>query len=409
MIQAPQPAQSHLLWDAFSVVCFPVGLYRVSSYYLGRCVAPIMLPSLMKEYEDVADQTRRNLRGEKKIIPTPEGHRLEGYQVVNPASNKWVVFFTGNSGLYQNFVDQLFLYSRLYQVNVLQVNYRGTGHSEGTPTCIDDLINDGKAIVHDLIQREHVDRNDIVLDGISLGGAVTLGVAKDLQIPAVVHNTFSSIEAMIPPAIALLSSIDLESLLQRAIRYPLENTMSIPLRLRFAIKDLIGSPIELVFHVAYYAYAFFRDLCHCELEKALEDLSEIVKALFLDTLLTFMGALALVSAPFTKTPLEWNANLNLELLGNKNSLITTLLYSSIGMILSFTGWSHDNVAAWDALRARKIAFFAPQDEVIPFEASLAYHRQDSAYRLDDDASHGTFGFPTVEYQEFLRTVLYRHR
>lgn len=85
-------------------------------------------------------------------------------------------------------------------MNCLIVGYRGYGHSEGTPSE-EGLKLDGEAVLryafdqsNDIVKL-HINPNQIFVLGRSLGGAVAIHVAANLQLPVkgyIIENTFSS-------------------------------------------------------------------------------------------------------------------------------------------------------------------------------------------------------------------------
>jgi pimeloyl-ACP methyl ester carboxylesterase len=69
---------------------------------------------------------------------------------------------------------------RAFSCNILMVDYRGYGHSEGEPNE-EGLMKDADAVIDFLIKHPDVSGTRIVLYGQSLGGAVALYAASKYQ------------------------------------------------------------------------------------------------------------------------------------------------------------------------------------------------------------------------------------
>lgn len=111
-----------------------------------------------------------------------------------------LVFLHGNAGnMGQRLSNVSGIYHKL-QVNVLMLEYRGYGLSEGTPTE-SGLYVDAQSALDYLVQREDIDNRRIVIFGRSLGGAVAIDLAahkdyKNKIWALIVENTFTSIPEM---------------------------------------------------------------------------------------------------------------------------------------------------------------------------------------------------------------------
>lgn len=108
-----------------------------------------------------------------------------------------VLYLHGNAG---NIGHQLVCAKGLHVLcgfNVLLLEYRGYGKSEGYPSEY-GFRKDVQAALEFLLSRDDVCRNQIVIFGRSIGGAVALDIAADPRFRAlltavVVENTFTSI------------------------------------------------------------------------------------------------------------------------------------------------------------------------------------------------------------------------
>lgn len=86
------------------------------------------------------------------------------------------------------------------QCNVLMVEYRGYGLSDGAPGE-KGFFSDAKVVLEHLFSRHDLDHSQIVVFGRSLGGAVAIDAAADAVFGSklmgvIVENTFTSIPDM---------------------------------------------------------------------------------------------------------------------------------------------------------------------------------------------------------------------
>lgn len=79
----------NIAWDLFSIICFPVGLYRASSYLIGKHIVPlVMLPSTLDPTPVIS-----SLEGFETVkIPTRGGFALDGVKVLARTQQKWMIF-----------------------------------------------------------------------------------------------------------------------------------------------------------------------------------------------------------------------------------------------------------------------------------------------------------------------------
>jgi len=134
------------------------------------------------------------LRAEELSITAADGVALHGWWIDGPG-DRVLIWYHGNAG---NIGDRLhnarWFVDRL-GVDVVLVDYRGYGRSEGTPDE-EGLYLDGLAI-YDAVAARSVRAEDIVLFGRSLGGAIAIETA--LRRPAgalVLESVFRSVPAL---------------------------------------------------------------------------------------------------------------------------------------------------------------------------------------------------------------------
>ncbi|KAL3284657.1 hypothetical protein HHI36_018811 [Cryptolaemus montrouzieri] len=141
---------------------------------------------------------------ESVYIKTSDGIIIHMYFIHQPRERRknspTILFFHGNAGnmghRLQNCVG---LYHNLH-CNILLVEYRGYGLSEGSPTE-EGLYTDARASLEYLFTRNDINHNEIIIFGRSLGGSVAIDLASRNEYfmkiwCLVVENTFTSIPNM---------------------------------------------------------------------------------------------------------------------------------------------------------------------------------------------------------------------
>lgn len=105
------------------------------------------------------------------------------------------VFFHGNAELIDHQHQVVEMYHQL-GVSVLLIEYRGYGHSDGTPSE-KHIVDDALAILNGVLERDDIDADRLVLHGRSIGGGLAAQVALKTQPKAlVVESTFKSLSGM---------------------------------------------------------------------------------------------------------------------------------------------------------------------------------------------------------------------
>mmetsp|Transcript_119018 Transcript_119018/g.333396 ORF Transcript_119018/g.333396 Transcript_119018/m.333396 type:complete len:385 (+) Transcript_119018:151-1305(+) len=158
-----------------------------------------------------------------------------------------IVFFHGNAGNIGLRLPNAIQMMQYLNANVLMVEYRGYGESDGSPSEA-GLKLDAEAALRFILKHPKIDAANVFLFGRSLGGAVALHLADYAQqqrLPVagvIVENTFTNIAEMVDhlmPVIAPLKGLVLR------IRW---DSMSIVPKLNTAVLYLAGASDELVPH-----------------------------------------------------------------------------------------------------------------------------------------------------------------
>jgi pimeloyl-ACP methyl ester carboxylesterase len=110
-------------------------------------------------------------------ITAEDGVRISAFYLEDTPASPTILFFHGNAGNASHRLDDA---DRLRSLgaNVLLVDYRGYGLSEGRPTE-PGVYRDAEAALEYLIEGRHARMGDIVLYGRSLGSAVAVHLAQD--------------------------------------------------------------------------------------------------------------------------------------------------------------------------------------------------------------------------------------
>jgi len=141
---------------------------------------------------------------EDVYLDSSNGNRIHGWFMPNSKSNRAILFFHGNGGNISHRGDSLVIFSRL-GLNVLIVDYQGYGNSEGRPGE-QEFNDDAHAAFRELTEKRGFIKENIVVFGRSLGGAVASRLAAETQPGTVIlESTFSSISDMAARFFPLMS------------------------------------------------------------------------------------------------------------------------------------------------------------------------------------------------------------
>jgi len=145
------------------------------------------------EYEDV-------------VLDTTDNLLLHGWFIPHQESKHTLLFFHGNAGNISHRGESVRIFHRL-GLNVLIIDYRGYGKSQGKPGE-QGLYKDAHAAWRYLTQIKGVEPKNIILFGRSLGGAVATRLASDVQAgKLILESTFSSGKDMAKSIFPLMSHI----------------------------------------------------------------------------------------------------------------------------------------------------------------------------------------------------------
>ena len=141
----------------------------------------------------------RNLAVQDIWLTSSDGTKLHASWIPNEKAKFTFLAFHGNAG---NLTDRTAVYEFLRGVpgNVLALEYRGYGHSEGKPSeC--SFYRDASSAYDYLVNEKHLDPKTIIAFGQSLGTAVASNLAAQHQVGATI------LEAPFPSASRLAKVI----------------------------------------------------------------------------------------------------------------------------------------------------------------------------------------------------------
>jgi fermentation-respiration switch protein FrsA (DUF1100 family) len=135
------------------------------------------------------------LQPEEIWLTTTDGIRLDGYFLPAPGSPKVFLWFHGNAENIGMGLGQMKTFSRL-GVNILAVDYRGYGKSEGSPDEA-GVYRDAEAAYRYLAESRRFDPKNIYIYGHSLGGAVAVDLASRHECGGlIVESSFTSVRKL---------------------------------------------------------------------------------------------------------------------------------------------------------------------------------------------------------------------
>jgi hypothetical protein len=122
-----------------------------------------------------------------------DGTRLHGWYVRHPQPRGHALVLPGNAGNVTLLAESLRTLNRRHGLSVLALDYRGFGKSEGRPSEA-GLYQDARAARRWLASQEGIAERDVILMGISVGGAVAVELAaSDGARALVLASTFTSL------------------------------------------------------------------------------------------------------------------------------------------------------------------------------------------------------------------------
>jgi fermentation-respiration switch protein FrsA (DUF1100 family) len=152
-----------------------------------------------------------------------DGTRLHGWLFSNENARASVLYLHGNAGNLSHRAPMLSYLRHKLAINIFIPDYRGYGRSAGTPT-VSGALADARAARRALAEKQGIKEAEVVLMGRSLGGAIAVQLAAELNPRGLVlESTFSSLRAMAAQHYAFLSWVVPEAKLNSSAALPQYN------------------------------------------------------------------------------------------------------------------------------------------------------------------------------------------
>ena len=133
-----------------------------------------------------------NLKYENYILSTKDGERINSWFIPHSNPRATLLFLHGNGGNISTRLDSINIFHKL-GLSVFIIDYRGYGSSSGVPSEEGTYIDAESAWLF-LKNKKHINENDIIIFGRSLGGAVAIWLAHKYRSSAlIVESSFTSI------------------------------------------------------------------------------------------------------------------------------------------------------------------------------------------------------------------------
>ena len=137
---------------------------------------------------------------------TADGVNLHGWFLPVPGAEQVLLFFHGNAGNISHRRESIEIFQRL-GLSVFIFDYRGYGHSDGTPDE-KGLYLDARAAWRYLTEEKRFKPGNIVIFGRSLGGSVAVNLAADVYARGLIlESTMSSAREFAREVFRILSRL----------------------------------------------------------------------------------------------------------------------------------------------------------------------------------------------------------
>lgn len=154
-------------------------------------IVPLMVPAMI--YYPIKQNTQPYTKVKDFYITTSDNVKINAWYAKAKKGKPTVIFCHGNGGniIYYEYIVDL-LSSNGY--GVMLFDYRGYGKSFGHPDE-KGLYKDMDAVINYLVANEKIPKDEIILWGLSLGGAlVSEAASKDNYKAVILQSTFTNIK-----------------------------------------------------------------------------------------------------------------------------------------------------------------------------------------------------------------------
>ena len=165
----------------------------ICGVYIGLVLLAIVFETDLVYHGTPTDSAYHHPGCEEHFIRSRDGVLLHAISVDFPLSDKWALFFHGNAGSLKHRVGFLKELSFELKRDVMAVDYRGFGKSEGMPSE-GVLISDAEEFIHYAKEQLGLRTEQCYIVGRSLGGGVAMQLATKHDFEAMILiNTFTSL------------------------------------------------------------------------------------------------------------------------------------------------------------------------------------------------------------------------
>ncbi len=182
-----------MTWTIIVLAAVALAVYAIVAGLLYAMQSRLVhLPSVAGR-ELAATPAELGLPWEDVELTTADGVRLHGWYLPAPGEVRHtVLFFHGNAGNISHRLDTLETFHRLGLATLI-IDYRGYGHSEGSPSE-SGLYRDAEAAWRHLTQARGIDPERIVAFGRSLGAPVAAHLAAERTVGGLaLESAFTSV------------------------------------------------------------------------------------------------------------------------------------------------------------------------------------------------------------------------
>ncbi|XP_008556127.1 protein ABHD13 [Microplitis demolitor] len=188
-----------VIFTLFCIFCIEATeiLYKLEDVFVYHPV----IPTHSRIY--VPSPSMFNLPYQTVYIHSKDGTILHTFFISQPGEeakqSPTILYLHGNAGnIGHRLINVAGLYHKV-KCNILVLEYRGYGFSQGTPTE-SGLYMDAQAGLDYLLSRNDINTNEIIVFGRSLGGAIAIDLAANYSTQRIwcliLENTFTSIPEM---------------------------------------------------------------------------------------------------------------------------------------------------------------------------------------------------------------------
>ncbi|MES9876416.1 MAG: alpha/beta hydrolase [Candidatus Sedimenticola sp. 1PA] len=177
------------LWPYLAI--FALGYSAIALFLFFTQSSMIYFPGIQSRQIDYTPD-RFGLDYEDVNITTEDDVKLHGWFLPATSPRATLLFFHGNAGNISHRSDSLKLFHRL-GLDVLIIDYRGYGQSEGKPSEQGTYL-DAEAAWRYLTRDRGVDGRGIILFGRSLGGSIAAYLASNREVMGlIIESAFTSV------------------------------------------------------------------------------------------------------------------------------------------------------------------------------------------------------------------------